>query len=45
MPCCMSSVSRRTLLKAGAVLPLVEAPAGAIRWTRGRGVGCACSRC
>lgn len=28
MPCCMTSVSRRTLLKAGAVLPLVEAPSG-----------------
>lgn len=28
MPCCMSSMSRRTLLKAGAVLPLVEAPSG-----------------
>lgn len=28
MPCCMSQVSRRTLLKAGAALPLAEPPAG-----------------
>jgi len=28
MPCCMSSLSRRTLLKTGAALPLMPAPSG-----------------